>query len=86
MPPKVKTFTWKASHGILPTKNNLAKKGVVMELACVTCSEGLETKGHVFWECSFTRALWFVSPFRVRFGIRSRPVYAGVDDVISGAA
>ncbi|TQD80283.1 hypothetical protein C1H46_034181 [Malus baccata] len=38
IPPKVKVFVWKASQSILPTKVNLAKKGVSLEvgLRCVT--------------------------------------------------
>ncbi|KAM1509792.1 hypothetical protein ACFX10_018906 [Malus domestica] len=37
IPPKVKNFTWRVCHNILPTKVNLTKKGVRVESECGIC-------------------------------------------------
>ncbi|TQE13975.1 hypothetical protein C1H46_000397 [Malus baccata] len=66
VPPKVKVFVWKASQSILPTKVNLAKKGVSLEVRCAMCNEVPETKGDVLKECSFAWDVWFTSPIRLR--------------------
>ncbi|KAM1857414.1 hypothetical protein ACFX14_007525 [Malus domestica] len=63
IPPKVKNFTWTACHDILPTKVNLHKKGVGVEVACGVCQGEEETVAHVLLTCPFARAVWFSSPF-----------------------
>lgn len=55
IPPKVKKFTWKISHDIIPTKVNLARKGVHLDLGCGVCLGHPEMDGHVFRECVFVQ-------------------------------
>ncbi|KAM1229134.1 hypothetical protein ACFX13_008346 [Malus domestica] len=51
IPPKVKNFTWKISQNIIPTKVNLVRKGVHLDMECWACSGHPETDGHVFQHC-----------------------------------
>ncbi|KAM1315314.1 hypothetical protein ACFX2F_019083 [Malus domestica] len=66
IPPKVKNFTWRVCHNILPTKVNLTKKGVRVESECGICQGEDEVAEHVLFTCSFSRAVWFSSPLGLR--------------------
>ncbi|KAL0715543.1 hypothetical protein Bca4012_064865 [Brassica carinata] len=43
--------------GALPLGENLAKRGLMSNIACCHCGE-VETKEHIFLHCSFTRQIW----------------------------
>ncbi|KAM1391047.1 hypothetical protein ACFX2I_018797 [Malus domestica] len=60
IPPKVKNFTWRVCHNILPTKVNLTKKGVRVESECGICQGEEEIAEHVLFTCSFSRAVWML--------------------------
>jgi hypothetical protein len=60
-PSKVIVFSWQLLLGRLPTKENLAKRGVVgngSDSFCVLCPMELECEGHLFGSCAFASALW----------------------------
>uniref|UniRef100_A0A803P7F3 Reverse transcriptase zinc-binding domain-containing protein n=1 Tax=Cannabis sativa TaxID=3483 RepID=A0A803P7F3_CANSA len=57
---RLSVLIWRVLVGCLPTKDKLH---FVMEKTCLLCDSALETSSHLFWECSFTRALWFGGPF-----------------------
>ena len=42
---------WRASHNILPTKDNLKRKRVVIDDLCQFCYQEKETIFHALWEC-----------------------------------
>ena len=73
LPNKIKTFAWKASRNILPTKTNLCHRGILDEALCEACGLSEETSGHLFWDCTVAREIWEASglPLDVR-GIRYR--------------
>ena len=73
LPNKIKTFAWKASRNILPTKTDLCHRGVLDEALCEACGLSEETSGHLFWDCTVAREIWEASglPLDVR-GIRYR--------------
>ncbi|XP_039027678.1 uncharacterized protein LOC120161531 [Hibiscus syriacus] len=56
--PKFSLITWIAILDWLPTKDRLARFGVVTDLACGLCGTGLESRNHLFLECSYSRAVW----------------------------
>lgn len=58
VPPKVDTFLWRACSDCLPTRENLHKKRVRVEVTCELCCHHLETTSHVLWECPFARNVW----------------------------
>jgi hypothetical protein len=55
VPNVVKIFLWKALNNLLPTKNNLYKKGVTKDSLCPICCLEKETIAHCLWECSTAR-------------------------------
>ena len=57
-PHKVRHFAWRACKDILPTKENLVRRKVLAEGICAMCQSGLETSGHLFWECERVREAW----------------------------
>ena len=58
IPNKLKTFAWKASRNILPTKVNLCRHGVIENATCEACELAKETSGHLFWDCTKAREVW----------------------------
>jgi hypothetical protein len=51
VPNAVKMFLWKACHNLLPTKANLAKRGVIPASTCPLCEREEETVEHILWSC-----------------------------------
>ena len=58
VPPKVRTFLWRAYSGCLPIRENLHKKRIRVEQRCELCHHHTETIGHVLWECPLARNVW----------------------------
>lgn len=57
---------WMALLRRLPTKDRLRRWGLNVTAECVLCSSALETHHHLFFECSFSSAIWqgFASQIR----------------------
>jgi hypothetical protein len=51
-------FLWKACNNIIPTKENLKRRGVVSDDLCSICGQRQETVIHVLWECQSARDVW----------------------------
>ena len=62
VPPKIKTFIWRACNDSLPTRTKLFNKKVLHSFSCVLCYEEAKTCDHLFLECSFAQAVWLQSP------------------------
>ena len=58
VPNATKVFLWRACNNILPTKDNLKKKGVVSDDLCSICGQGREIANHVIWECIAAQDVW----------------------------
>ena len=54
-------FLWRASHNILPTKENLKRRGVVTDDLCQFCCQEKKTIFHAIWECPASQDVWGVS-------------------------
>ena len=57
-PHKVRHFAWRACKDILPTKENLVRRKVLVVGSCEMCQSSLEMSGHLFWECEWVREAW----------------------------
>ncbi|KAL9686643.1 hypothetical protein QQ045_031036 [Rhodiola kirilowii] len=60
-PPKVEMLVWRLYHDSLPTKDNLARKGVLNashNLNCDLCNHQLESADHVLLQCKWSWSLW----------------------------
>ncbi|OMO86337.1 reverse transcriptase [Corchorus capsularis] len=59
--PKVKYFFWRVIQDILPTKPQLQRRGVPIDLNCVVCGGNESSLYHVFFECTFSRQVWVIA-------------------------
>ncbi|XP_043814106.1 uncharacterized protein LOC122724009 [Manihot esculenta] len=50
VPPKVRDFIWRLFRGVLPTRDNLARRGVDVPLGCLFCDAN-ESIDHLFFSC-----------------------------------
>ena len=68
VPNKVKSFAWRASKNILPTKANLGHQRVLDDPTCEACGVAVESSGHFFWDCDKASEIWKLSgiPFDAR--------------------
>jgi hypothetical protein len=58
IPGKVKIFTWRALHGILPLKSILANRHIGTSGECPICHGGAEDISHLLFQCETTKNLW----------------------------
>lgn len=58
IPPKVKTFFWRACSNSLPTSDLLAVKKVPCSLFCHLCLKEPESIEHIFVHCEKSRLCW----------------------------
>jgi hypothetical protein len=52
---------WRLAKNILPTRDNLSKKGILLENICPLCQSGVESTEHLFMQCQLARLTWFSS-------------------------
>lgn len=58
VPPKVKTFTWRACKNVLPTQLRLQDKGIQCPPLCAICTSAGENSWHLFLTCSRSCQCW----------------------------
>ncbi|XP_019150944.1 PREDICTED: uncharacterized protein LOC109147743 [Ipomoea nil] len=61
VPPKWKTFLWRAVCGILPTTDNLIMRRVEIDLLCPMCQGAHENIMHALLECDYSKLVWSMS-------------------------
>ena len=58
IPNKIKVFTWRACHEILPTAVNLTRRRVIYEDKCSMCTTESESTIHALWDCAVAQDIW----------------------------
>jgi hypothetical protein len=61
IPNKIKNFMWRLVKNILPTRENLSKKGITLDLSCPLCHHDVESSNHLFMHCNLMRLTLFAS-------------------------
>ena len=61
LPHKIRHFAWRACKDIIPTKENLMRRKVLVEGSCEACHQEVESSGHLFWRCELAREVWSTS-------------------------
>ncbi|XP_038996241.1 uncharacterized protein LOC120120779 [Hibiscus syriacus] len=56
--PKFSLFSWMVILDRLPTKDRLARFGLIVDHACGLCGTGLESRDHLFVDCSYAKDVW----------------------------
>jgi hypothetical protein len=54
----LKNFLWRACHDILPTRDNLKRRGINLDLSCIFCNCEQETVLHILWSCPSASDVW----------------------------
>ncbi|KAH9670855.1 Carboxypeptidase [Citrus sinensis] len=55
-------FVWKATKNLLPTAENLCKRGIIQEAHCKRCGNRVENILHVLVTCKAAKKVWQRSP------------------------
>ena len=50
---------WKVLNRAVHTRAKLVCMGMVVDIACLFCSEQVETVEHLFFECNYIKQLWY---------------------------
>lgn len=66
VPPKVKTFLWRACREVLPVKEKLSRKGIDNSQLCPAYNEEVESVMHALVLCPAAKIAWFASPLCLR--------------------
>uniref|UniRef100_A0A803NKD1 Reverse transcriptase zinc-binding domain-containing protein n=1 Tax=Cannabis sativa TaxID=3483 RepID=A0A803NKD1_CANSA len=64
VPPKIKHFTWKAFHHILPCALNLFLKRILPHPNCSICGNNTESVTHALIGCPRAKTIWKYSRFK----------------------
>ena len=57
-PNKIRHFIWRAVKDSLPTKENLQRRHIPLDLTCSLCDEHQESLLHALWLCDQAKAVW----------------------------
>lgn len=63
--PKLKTFAWRLLRQALATGERAGKYSTKIDQNCKLCNI-IETDAHLFFECPFVRAVWYVGDSPIR--------------------
>jgi exonuclease III/ribonuclease HI len=61
VPNKIKNFMWRLAKNVLPTRENLSKKGIDLDKMCPLCYGEVESTNHLFMQCNLMRLTLFAS-------------------------
>ncbi|KAF4391526.1 hypothetical protein F8388_008930 [Cannabis sativa] len=56
--PKMKNFIWRVCHNWVPSKTELAKRGIKLDETCTGCWNQIETISHAIWQCPRLKYVW----------------------------
>ncbi|XP_058742583.1 uncharacterized protein LOC131615095 [Vicia villosa] len=59
--PRIRNFLWRLAKNILPTKDNLSRRGTILDTMCPFCAAAPETAQHLFCQCTFAQQTFFSS-------------------------
>lgn len=62
IPPKIKTFWWRALQNGLPVATNMKIRVPKIDHICQTCGEMDEIVDHVLFQCRVTKEIWSMVP------------------------
>lgn len=64
---------WLLQHNSLPTKFNLHKRGVNLNITCQSCDSTQEDQHHIFFGCELAKSLWTLLIHKYRGSITVHP-------------
>jgi hypothetical protein len=61
LPNKIKNFMWRLAKNILPTRANLLKKVIHLDVSCPLCHSVDENAQHLSMHCNLVKLAFFAS-------------------------
>lgn len=58
-------MSWITLRDMLPTRDRLSRWGINVPTGCLLCGSSIETKSHLFFDCSYSSEVW-LSFFTIR--------------------
>ena len=55
VPPKIRSFMWRALKGVLPTADNLRRRMIQVQSLCPVCVQDRESMHHLLGRCPIAR-------------------------------
>lgn len=55
---QLKMFLWRTYNNLLPTRANLLRQGVVLDVQCPIYGKNEETVKHILWNCPSAQDVW----------------------------
>lgn len=65
VPLEVKHFIWRECTDSLPTRTNMASRGMPVDPVCGLCGEFQEMLLHTLFQCSVTSRTWYFYPLQI---------------------
>lgn len=65
LPPKIRTFLWRACNDFLPMSSTLTRRHLGGDPYCPLCYTSLESTAHPFFECSRLVKIWKAESFNI---------------------
>ncbi|KAM6552088.1 hypothetical protein CsatB_001896 [Cannabis sativa] len=56
---RLKMFWWRILSNCLPTRERIGCSIPLMDMLCPLCSSSIESSLHLFWDCTYAKAVWF---------------------------
>ena len=60
-----KNFLWRACQNILPTRDNLHKRRIILDSLCPVCGLEVESSFHILWQCPLAMDAWTMGAAKV---------------------
>lgn len=66
--PRHSFHAWLVTLNRLPTRDRLLSSGLTVPATCLLCNQGVESRDHLFFACSFSSELWTHHSRRINIG------------------
>lgn len=66
MPPRLRVFVWKLTHGALPLGQTMSTRLQRGDPTCQICGQAAEDELHIAFHCPFSRACWLVGNLAIK--------------------
>ena len=66
IPPKIRSFMWRALKGVLPTADNLRRRMIQVQSLCPVCVQDRESIHHLLGRCPIARECWLLTPIPIQ--------------------
>ncbi|XP_059437026.1 uncharacterized protein LOC132170149 [Corylus avellana] len=82
-PTVVLMFLWNACHNILPTRENLYRRGILQDPLRLICWLETESLGHTLWSCASAQDVWLEYELQF-FSVSARQIWHCRNIVVQG--